>query len=636
MTIREIAKLSGVSISTVSKIVNQKDQNINPKTRERVLQIVKEYNYSPYSTVKNISFAKTFLIGILLRDTPSGNPMLNGILKTAQAHGYSIVLLNSDGDPKTELRHISNLCRLNADGVIWEPAGSSSIDYEHYFSEQHIPVCYINGFEPDTSYGIDYEQMGFLLTQKLIDYKHSKIACLLKRNSRRSQKIFSGFRQCLFKNQISFDEQMEIYADDDSFRPESLVERFSGVISADYPAALRFYEQITALHYHIPSDLSLVTLKEYAEEGSAFPHIAGIRIPYEEFGSYICKEIIARCEKSSGETDSFLFPAESSFDTEDSLEMPCYFRSKKIVVVGSINLDYTFVVNQLPQSGQTTLIQNITTSFGGKGANQAVGAAKLGREVSLIGEVGNDTDANFILDTLEKERIDTRGVHRYPHSSTGKAYIYIEKDGEGTITIFPGANTSLTPEDIYNRQFLFKKAGYCLLSTELHVSTICAAAETAKKYGVQTILKPSTLHSFPKELAAYIDILVPNRKEAAVLCPACQNVEEQADYLFSLDVPTVIITLGHDGCYLRTKKTGKFFPASDFVAVDTTGGADAFISALAAYLIEGYGMEEAIQIATYAAGFCISRQGAASTIDRQTLDTHIRRSNPHLLSLKME
>lgn len=635
MTIKEIANLAGVSISTVSKIVNQKDQNINPKTRERVLQIVKEYNYTPYGTVKNISTAKTFLLGVLLCNAAQTNLMVTGILHTAQKYGYSILLLDSHNDMDTELKHITVLCKNNVDGVIWEPVCAGSLQNEHHFEEQDISVCHIKDSGIASAFRIDFKKMGYILTQKLIDYKHTKIACLLKQDSLRSQMVFEGFRKCLFDHQIPYDRKMELYIQDTTCFSRLLSAGFSGIVSSHFASSLTLYEQMAKLHYYIPSDLSLVSLKDDVREAISFPHISSIKIPYREFGSYVCSQLIAKCEKKETSSDSFLFTTDSVFDTESSLEIPSFFRAKKIVVVGSINTDFTFNVERIPQIGKTTSILNSTTSLGGKGANQSIGAAKLGREVALIGEIGNDTDSSFIIDILEQEHVITHGIHRDAESPTGKAYIYIEKNGEGTITVLAGANNKLSPASIQRRQHIFEKSGYCLISTELPIATVLEAAETARKYGAKTILKPATLKEIPDELYQNIDILVPNRKEAAALCPECLMIEDQADFLFRKGVPVIIITLGHEGCYLKTADTEKFFPASDFISIDTTGGADAFISALASYLIEGYSIEKSIRIATYAAGFCISRQGVVpALVDRSTLHAHIKRAEPDLLDFK--
>lgn len=637
MTIKEIAKLAGVSISTVSKIVNEKDQNINPKTRERVLQIVKEYHYTPYGTVKNLSHSKSFVLGILVRSTSRSSHLLNGILQMAQSHGYNIMLFDSHDDSELELRHITSLCRLQVDGVIWEPVGLSSYQNEHHFTDQDIAFCYINGVIPDSSYYINYQQLGYRLAQKLLDYKHSKIACLMKRGSRRSELVFEGFKKCLFDNQIPFDKKMQLYYGDESAYQQIITDRITGIATTHYSSALSLYEQMNTLHYHIPADLSVVSLKDDDRDIISFPHIAGIRIPYFEFGSYVCENLIAQCEKVPDHSVNYIFSVNPAFDTEKSIEIPSFYRSKKIVVVGSINVDYTFTVDQIPQLGKSTRITSMTTALGGKGANQAVGAAKLGREVALIGEIGHDADSNYIIDILEKEHVDTRSVHRDMQLPTGKAYIYVEKSGESTITFFSGANRNLSAESIRRKRHIFEKAGYCLMSTEIYHSVILEAGITARKYGVKTILKPSALETLSPEFASYIDIIVPNRKEAVILCPGCSSVEQQADYLFSLGIPVVIITLGHEGCYLKTAEQEQYFPASDFVSVDTTGGADAFVAALAAYLTEGYSLEKAIRIATYAAGFCISSQGVVPALaDRNTLNTHIRRLEPDLLNPEPE
>lgn len=632
MTIKEIAELAGVSISTVSKIMNNKDENINPKTRERVLKVVKEYNYTPYAAVKSNSTAKTFLIGVLLQTTKQSNRMLNGILETAQKYGYNIVLLDSNESAEMELKHIASLCKLNVDGVIWHPINKESLSYERYFRQQNIVVSYINTTLTDSSYHINIAKMGEQMTQKLLDFRHTKIACLIKKNSARSKQVFDGFKKCLYKNQINFDSHMELSISDPNFLNKLIAHKITGIVSSHFASSLTLYEYLNKMHYYIPSDFSLVSLKDDIRENLFYPHISSIKIPYQEYGTFICEQLINLCEKKDDVKKELLFTADSTLDNEDSIAAPSSYRAKKIIVVGSINMDITFMVETLPQAGKTTKINNCNTMLGGKGANQAVGAAKLGREVTLIGEIGNDSDSNYIFQFLEKENIATQGIHRDMKLQTGKAYIYIDAEGESTITILSGANKNLTPNDIKIRQHLFKNTGFCLLSTELDLATITAAAQIAAASGTKNILKPATLKVLPEELLSYIHIFVPNKSEAASLCPQLKTVEEQASYFLQKGPKVVIITLGHNGCYLRTEKTSAYFPASNFTSVDSTGGADAFISALAAYLTDGYPLEAAVQIANYAAGFCVARQGVVPALaDKITLEKHINKSELGLL-----
>lgn len=632
MTIKEIANLAGVSISTVSKIVNNKDQNINPSTRKRVLQIVKEYNYTPYSTAKINSQAKTFLLGVLLKSACRNNQLINGILQAAQKYGYNIMIFDSQNDLHTELKHITSICKNKIDGVIWEPVDTKSLEYQHYFSEHQVFTVCLNAPEQIPSYNINYQQMGYTLTQKMLDHKHSKIGCLLEEGSRRSDFVLKGFKKCLFHNQITFDHKMVLYISDDNIMQKIMNYHLTGVICSHFSSALRLYEQAKKLHYHIPYDLSLLTLKDDAQGTLSFPSISSMKIPHREFGSYVCGQLIGLCEKKEAGQSPLLFTAENTLDTEDSINIPFFLRKKKIVVVGSINMDMTFNVDWLPQAGKTTRILNAATAMGGKGANQAVGAAKLGREVSLIGEIGNDMDAASILDILDQEKIPTQGIHRSSHLQTGKAYIYIERTGESTITILEGANSALSADNITQCRHLFKNAGYCLLSTEVSLPTVLEAAKVAKEFGAGIVIKPAAQKEIPESLLSLTDIFIPNRKEAAILCRDCTSIEDQADYFYNKGIPTVIITLGEQGCYLRTAETAEYFSATDFVSIDTTGGADAFISALVSYRTEGYSLEKSIRIASYAAGFCISRQGVVpSLVDKQTLETHIGKLEPELL-----
>ena len=634
MTIKEIAKLAGVSISTVSKIVNNKADNINIETRNRVLKIVKEYNYTPYGTAKNISNAKTFVIGVLLRHSTLLNLMLKGIMDMAQKHGYNVLLCDSMDSEEKELKHITALCRHHVDGVIWEPVSENSIQYEHYFQEQDIAISYINSSLPEASHCLDFMQMGYLAAQKLLDYRHTHIACLTKPGSFRSKMVFEGFKKCLFDNEIPYSEDMKLFVTDPDFYTQISLQGFTGIVSTHFEAALSLYEKVKSFHYHIPSDLSLISLREDAGDAICFPRISSLQIPYEAFGEKVCYHLIAACENLN-EPEFTLFTSDNlTLDHEESLNAPPSCRYKKIVSVGSINTDITLTVDELPSSGSTTITTASCVSLGGKGANQAIGAARLGREVVLIGKIGNDYDSTVIYDTLKKEHVLTHGIRRNPTSATGKAYIHVQKDAESCITVLPGANETLSPEDILSREHLFDDCGYCLISTEIPMNTCIQAAKTAHFHHAKTIVKPATLKALPTELLANADIFVPNKREAAILCPSENTVEKQADYFYRQGCPVIIITLGHQGSYVKTADFSGYFPAADFPSIDSTGGADAFIAAFASYLTEGYPLLNTVKIATHAAGFCISRTGVVpALIDRTSLENHIKMTEPTLLTL---
>lgn len=629
MTIKEIAKLAGVSISTVSKILNNKDDSISLETRNHVLKIAKEYHYVPYASIKTASTAKTFMLGVLVRQYPDHTLFLKGLISAAQTGGYSAVICDSQNSPEEELKNITSLCRDHVDGVIWEPVSEQSAEFQHYFEELDIPICFVNSTFPE-SYGIDFQEAGYQAAKQLISYKHQKIACLTDKGKRNSDAFFSGFKKCLFDAHIPYDSSMDLSIHEKDQCGQILLHGLTGIVSFDFASSLALCGELHALQYQLPYDISLISLREDAGEQTEYFKISTIRLPFYEFGAHVCRQMIAKCEKELESYREFVtdYPVESC----DSLDVPFTEKYQKIVVVGSINIDVTLNVDELPQSGKTISTNKYTIFPGGKGANQAIGASRLGHKVALIGKVGNDFDATMVYSLMEENHVDTRGIIRDNRMNTGKAYIHVQNDGESIITILAGANDAITPENIETHSYLFKNTGYCLLQTEIPIPVVQRAALLARSCGAKTILKPTAADSLPDSMFEAVDIFVPNKAEAAILCPQKTTLSDQADYFLSKGVGTVIITLGHHGCYVKTGGYEETIPAVPFIPVDNTGAADAFISALASYLLYGYELSKAIKIAAYAAGFCISRQGVVpALIDQNTLESYIKKTDAELL-----
>lgn len=635
MKIKDVAKLAGVSPSTVSKIVNNKAENINPETRKRVLQIVKEYNYVPYSAIKSTTSTKSLMLGILLTDIEKSSQLLSGMISAAQAQGYGTIVLDSQNNPELEMKHLTVFLRNKVDGILWEPISQKSYEHIALLEEHNIEYLLLDSSDHNHAFHIDFSHLGYLLTQKMIEFKHNNIACFLHDDSKMSNQFLTGYEKCLYDHDISFSEQMIFYnsmISQEQYIHHLLTQNISGILCSNPQDASDLYHTLIKYHYSLPSDFSILCLKNEKNSLLNHSHISGIQIPYYEFGMFVCKELIQKCEAITIENKNPVYEITGDLTDFSTIDKPLFFKKQKIVVVGSIHSDTTFTVNRLPQSGKTITIHNLSTSPGGKGLNQAVGAARLGQKVALIGDVGNDLDALVVYNLLEKEQIISHGVRRDKQAQTGKAYIYLKNDGESAITILPGANNNLSIQDIQERESLFHNASYCLLSTEVPIDTVIEAAKIAHIHGAQNILKPAALKKMPEELLSYIDILIINEKEADIFCQEYTTVEQKATFFFNKGVKTVILTLGSNGCYLKSNIISQLFPAADFPAVDTTGGADSFISAFAAYMNEGYPLVKAIQIASYAAGFCISRQGVIPSLaDKNTLENHISKIEPTLL-----
>ena len=303
-----------------------------------------------------------------------------------------------------------------------------------------------------------------------------------------------------------------------------------------------------------------------------------------------------------------------------------------MIVVGSVNTDMYLKVDHLPASGKTAISTRSSLYPGGKGINQSVGAAKLGARVSLIGAVGNDVDSDRIYAALREHSVNSAGVRRCGDASTGKAFIFVQKDGDSMISILAGANGSLNAADIDRNIRVFENCSYCLVSTEIPEDVVLASLKAAKMHQTTTILKPSTIQTISDEILRYVDILIPNNEEICDLCPE-GTLREKAEHFLKKGVKSVIVTLGQNGSYLKEADKEAYFPAQKFQSVDNTGACDAFISALAVYLQSGYDIEKAIRIATYAAGFSITREGVYNAlVDRSTLESYLTQQDPELLN----
>ncbi|MDD3361419.1 MAG: PfkB family carbohydrate kinase [Hespellia sp.] len=631
MTIKEIARRAGVSVSTVSKIINQKDSSISDDTREKVMRIVREYNYTPYGSVP--SAQKTWRLGVLFRSSSSLDSVLDGIVSEAQKNGYSTIICNSASDAEQELKSLTLLCKDQIDGIIWEPISMTDTTSFEYINKKEIPYITLGPDGDESSSEFPYTKIAYHMTQTMIEHGHHNIACLVTPGRCRDSFI-RGYNQCLFDHHISLDKELVFteFSDEIVFRFDT--QRISAVISSNYLKSLEFYQYMEFLHYNIPNDFSLISLKSDKITTPAFPKISTYTNEYNQYGQYLCSKIIDKIE-SRHQTPK-QFEQDFRLDSLATISAPFQTTSKKITVVGSINMDTYLNVASLPHTRKTVSTLTSFTYPGGKALNQSIAATRLGHRVSLIGNVGADLDSIHIYKTLKENNVDATGVKRCPLEETGKAYIFIDSKGDSMISLLSGANYSFSPTDIRNNQQLFKDAAYCLLQSEIPLQTIEAACLIAHEYGAKTILKPSSHGKVTEDFLSKIDILIPNEDELMELCPDISSMEQQAAYLLNLGIEIVIVTLGGRGCYVRSHDLEQYIPAANFQAIDTTGASDAFISAFASYLLYGYSVSKAVRIAVYAAGFCVAREGVVSSlVDKNSLEAHINQQESDLLEINL-
>lgn len=629
MNIRDIAKLAGVSVSTVSKIVNKKDASISKETRERVLKIVHEYNYTPYSSTIN-STTTTGSIGILINSDKYTDNALNGMIEYAQQTGYSPIILNSLGDHKQELRNITSLCTKQVDGIIWDPINESSIKNLKHIETLNIPHVLLGKWKDEASYWVPYEEISYFLTEQLIEKKHKRIACIV-REDKSKEHFINGYKKALFKYNLKFNDSMIINTLDFSINDFIIERQISGFVSADFYKSIELYNLTMQGGLKAPKDYSLLSIRNDTDiEFKNYQNsLSTVTINKTDFGAHICQALINLITKAE---EPKPFNEKMVLANTKSIGIPAENECSKVLVVGSINMDTYLYSSKLPHNGATNFLSNLSKRPGGKGLNQAIGTAKLGHQVRLIGCIGSDSDSNTMFQELNKNSVDTEGIIRSNETETGQAYISVESSGDSMISILPGANAELSPTFIKNKHELFSNVKYCLVQTEIPIDAVEMTCTLATENAVKTILKPSASKKIPDSLLAKVDYLIPNEEELTSLCADYETIEEKADFLISKGVGNVIVTLGKNGCFLKNSKQGKYFPAANFSAVDSTGASDAFISALSAYLLRDYCLEKAIQIAIYAAGFLVSRDGITTAlVDRTTLESYIAKKEPQLL-----
>jgi len=310
-----------------------------------------------------------------------------------------------------------------------------------------------------------------------------------------------------------------------------------------------------------------------------------------------------------------------------------------IVVTGSLNMDFVVSVEHLPTTGETMLGRNFQMFPGGKGANQACAAAKLGGNsvaVRMIGRVGYDIFADHLKASLAAAGVDVGAVHATRAQATGVALIWVDRAGQNSIVVASGANGELAAADMEAMRPVFRGARLALFQLETPLDTVERALALSREEGLETILDPAPAQSLPRDLLALVDILTPNESEALRLlgrAPARVSPAEAFDLAVALrqmGPKTVIVKLGDQGCVLHDGAKQEHAPGFPVEVTDTTAAGDTFNAALAVSLAEGAPLAHALRFANAAAAISVTRAGAqASAPPRREVDAFLE-SHPVL------
>jgi ribokinase len=290
----------------------------------------------------------------------------------------------------------------------------------------------------------------------------------------------------------------------------------------------------------------------------------------------------------------------------------------RIVVVGSVNADMVVKSARIPAPGETVTGGRFVMAPGGKGANQAVAAARLGGEVTLVAKVGQDLFGDQAIDNYRREGILTDRILRDSENATGVALILVDQQGENLISVASGANHTLSPNEVSEAADRIRAADVLMLQLEIPMETVCHAARLAREAGVTVILDPAPAAPLPDGLLQNVTYLTPNESEAERLTGIRvtdeASAEEAGRQLVAAGAEHVIVTLGAKGALLVTSNQSLLVPSRPVEAVDTTAAGDAFNGGLAWALGQGQKLEEAIRLACLTGGLSATRLGAQPSL----------------------
>lgn len=618
MTIKDIATAANVSVATVSRIINHKDDNISQETRERVLRIIEEKGYVPYAKIRSRILSQSRSIGLVIPTLDSGLYVrfASEVQRLARQHNYSMVLALSSGFADAEESALQDFSRNRTDGIIIfsgsghairslqeaHSQGTGVVALDHYARPAGVPQVFWDSAETARD-----------CTRFLLEHNSLQIGLVLRQDCppELGEAIRSGYSAALSGADRPV-QQNFITALDESF-----VENFrsmadaglDGIVCQDAQTAWAVYTAAANDDLRIPEDISLISMEDPADPEARLPALTAASTDVKQAARLAFDCLLSQLQNtpspfSSRKVDCTII-SRSSVRTRR-------ITTPKILVAGYINTDILLGAPDLPQIGKTQVASHIADYVGGKGANQAYGIGALGGNVYLLGRLGSDRRGRFIYEHLTRCGVKMDGVSFHPTLPTGSAYISLYPNGKSSVLIDPGANATLDTGYIRQKASLLRDADYCLAQTDIPMECVAELQRLCRQHDVPLILNCAYGVLLPESLLQGLHILIMKDQERQKLYPQFPTQEACARWLRSQGVANVIFTSVVSGCFWAGEGGSRQFPPYAYPSIDETGTSDVFTGCLVALLAEGVSLEDAISAAAWAAAYSATKLGVQS------------------------
>ncbi|MBY4797058.1 LacI family DNA-binding transcriptional regulator [Collinsella sp. AGMB00827] len=593
MDIKAIAKLAGISPSTVSKILNHKDASISEKTRERVLDVVRRYRYEPYARARA---PKEWMVSVIFRSSTSLDSTLDGILRTCQAHGYTPLVYISDLDHDQECHNIQSALRSGSSGIIWEPLSLNSLKiHQALFNKSSAKLITIGPSGGEKNLLRLYKDAAYSLTMELVSQGHKQVACL-SAAGRRTPDFIAGFQQCLVDQGLAFGKTSVFHEPTDALLDKIGSGAITGVVCSHYESAKELKALLKDLHYHAPDDYSIASLRN--DEGAEkIPEkgedLSSYTIKNADFGAFICEKLIARMRQKDEPTT---FTQELVLNNQNTIASPSEKSAKRILVIGNINIETCFSTPDSFLKNSHTLATASSIRIGGHGARQAIMVSQLGHKASLIGNVGDDSASDSIFRELDQQGINADGVHRRADYETGRSVLVLSNATNVITTTFLGANSTLSAHDLEKRRSLFDGMSLCLVQGDIPVETMRKACEITQRHGIKTIVTCENSKIAADLPLHLIDWLIIDSSEDNTSGKQIDSFDEVAQVLQVNGARSILLLQSNNRCmYLSEDSKVLKFEINDLKSVSITDRVDRFVSTFASCIAKNFMPEQSIK-----------------------------------------